>query len=118
MSGLTKELNLLTEALRSRIPCSIDSPENLKLEANLKKAMADFFLSMEKGFPYHLIPKAYDLNVKEVSPPVSPPSIPSGWEDWLNNFVKGSSALFADRLAAQLARIYIEGNIQIMSYGK
>ena len=73
---LRSELTKLAESMINQLPCSIDNPKNKVLEDNTRKSMSAFFLSMEKAFPYHMLPKVYEQSVKEVltaAPPPPPP---------------------------------------------
>jgi len=114
---VTNELNSLIESLASRLPASMEKPENKRLERTFKKSMSEYFLSMSEGFPYSEIENIYKTKVKEVTAP--PKVSPSGeWDDWLDSVIKTYQAHLTSRIVAYIGNIYIAGSMQMMSYGK
>lgn len=121
---LITQIDEILSILESGLP-SPSNPDNRKLETALKNSLSQYFMGLEKAFPYYMLPKFYDLHVqkesvvREVAPPKLPPSLadnPDNW-DWLDNLFKGLSADLAYRLNSHLVQLYVQASMQTMTYG-
>jgi hypothetical protein len=122
---LITQIDEILSILEAKLPASPTNPDNLKFEAALKNSLSQYFQGLEKAFPYYLLTKFYDLHVqkesivREVAPPKIPiplPDDPDGW-DWLDNTLKAFSTDLAYRLNTYLVQLYLQGSMQVMTYG-
>ena len=116
MTVLT-EIDYLIETIASKLPASMSNPANKRMEKAFKQSMAEYFMGMAEKFPYSELDNIYKAKVKEVAPP-KPAKSAGEWDEWLDAVIKSCQAQLASRVVAHIGNLYIQGSMQMMSYGK
>lgn len=103
------EIDQILERLQSRLPCNINSPENQRLEKRFRRDLAKHFRSLADAFPYQEIDHLYFKYVKE--------SLGSETEDIIDALIRAFGSSFTIMIEGHLAAIYIDGTVQMMTWG-
>jgi SPP1 gp7 family putative phage head morphogenesis protein len=114
-SQIVTEIDSIIHLLEAQLPASMENPANKKLEAALKKSVANYFTSLTDAFPYQKLEHLYISQVKEVSVPKAPPA--GEWDEWLDSLLNAFKFQLVQSVSGHMITIYLAGSTQMMSYG-
>jgi len=108
--SVVAELDQIISLLEAEIPASISSPQNQRLAARLEKDLAKYFKSLGDAFPYSKLDKLYSKYVTE--------SLGTETESILEALIKAFGSGLVTMLEGHLTTIYLDGVVQMVSWGK
>jgi len=111
MLAVTAELDKLIALLEAEIPSNPKSSKNQKLQKGLEQNLAKYFRRLERAFPYSKMDGIYNKYVIKESPE-------SEAKDFLDMLLGSFDDSFRAEMAGEMAKIYISGQAEMISYGK
>jgi len=104
-------LDSLITLLEAQIPANPKSPKNQKLQKRLEEYLAKYFGRLERAFPYSKLDKIYNKYVTKES-------LNSESESIIDLILASFDKQFQAKIAGELAKVYISGQAEMISYGK
>lgn len=104
------ELSEIINLLEAQLPANINSPQNQRLEAKLRRSLSRYFRELDTAFPYQDADNLYYRYVRE--------SLESETRDILDSLLAALRTSLLYRLNGHLVAIYISGSAEMVSYGK
>ena len=104
------EIDQIISLLEARLPANVNSPQNRRLVARLQRDLAKYFRDLGNAFPYGKLDKLYIRYVKE--------SLGSETDDIIEALIKAFGSGFVTMIEGHLTTIYIDGAVQMMTWGK